>query len=113
VDYQIESAHTGKIVLRSSRQVEKAYVSINDHLIVNKKKIKSVTIKNVPIGNYNIHYTSGNWWYKERLDMQLPVKMESGKEVMCLVKVPPYRTGYWFYIAGQAVLSAAVGWVLK
>jgi hypothetical protein len=73
-------------------------------LIVDKKNVKSVTINNVPDGNFNIHYTSDNSWYKDKLDVQIPLKMENGKEMTKLVEVPPYSTGYWIYMGGMAVL---------
>ncbi len=113
LNYQLESTNTGKIVLKSSKPTEKTAVAINGYEIIKKKKVKTVTINNVPAGDHTIRYASLNKWYKERLDVQIPVKVENGKEVTTLVDVPPYSTGYWFYIAGQAVLSAAIGLVLK
>jgi uncharacterized protein YcfL len=104
VNYQTESANTGKVVLKPSKPTERTFVTINDNLIVDKKNVKSVTINNVPDGNFNIHYTSDNSWYKDKLDVQIPLKMENGKEMTKLVEVPPYSTGYWIYMGGMAVL---------
>jgi len=104
VNYQTESANTGKVVLKPSKPTERTFVTINDNLIVDKKNVKSVTINNVPDGDFNIHYTSDNSWYKDKLDVQIPLKMENGKEMTKLVEVPPYSTGYWIYIGGMAVL---------
>ena len=104
VNYQTESANTGKVVLKPSKPTERTFVTINDNLIVDKKNVKSVTINNVPDGNFNIHYTSDNIWYKDKLDVQIPLKMENGKEMTKLVEVPPYSTGYWIYMGGMAVL---------
>ena len=113
LNYQLESANTGSIVLKSSRLTEKTSVTLNDNLIVNKKKIKSVTIHHVPTGNYTFHYVSGTKWYKKKLDVQVPVQMENGQEVTKLVEVPPYKKGYWYYLAGQVVLSGAVSALLR
>ncbi len=104
INYQSESANTGKIVLKPNQPTGRTFVTINDNLVVDKKNVKSVTIKNVPNGVYNIHYTSDNTWYKEKLDVQIPVKIESEKEITKLVEVPPYSTGYWIYVSGIAVL---------
>ncbi len=104
VNYQTESANTGKVVLKPSKPTERTFVTINDNLIVDKKNVKSVTINNVPDGDFNIHYTSDNSWYKDKLDVQIPLKMENGKEMTKLVEVPPYSTGYWIYMGGMAVL---------
>ncbi len=113
VNYQLESANTGTIVLKPSKVTEKTSVTLNDHLIVNKKKVRSVTIHNVPDGTYDIHYVSGTKWYKERLDVEIPTEMGNGKKVTKLVQVPPYKNGYWYYLAGQAVLSGAIGVLLR
>lgn len=67
-----------------------------------------MTIKNVPNGDYNIQYTSDNSWHKDKLDAQILVKMEGGKEITKLVEVPPYSTGYWIYVSGMAILP----WVI-
>ena len=108
VNYQTESANTGKVVLKPSKPTEKTYVTINDNLIVDRKNVKSVTINNVPNGDYNIHYTSDNSWYKDKLDTKIPLKMENRKEMTKLVEVPPYSTGYWIYMSAAAILP----WVL-
>tara|TARA_B110000971_G_C19615269_1_gene322222 strand:+ start:65 stop:472 length:408 start_codon:yes stop_codon:yes gene_type:complete len=108
VNYQTESANTGKVVLKPSKPTDKTYVTINDNLIVDRKNVKSVTINNVPNGDYNIHYTSDNSWYKDKLDAKIPLKMENGKETTKLVEVPPYSTGYWIYMSAAAILP----WVL-
>jgi hypothetical protein len=113
VNYQLESANTGSIVLESSRLTEKTSVTLNEHLIVNKKKIKSVTIHNVPTGNYTFHYVSGTKWYRKKLDVLVPIQMENGKAVTKVVEVPPYKKGYWYYLAGQAILTGAASALLR
>jgi hypothetical protein len=97
VPYQTETANTGKIILRPAKVTKKTFVTINDNLIVNKKKVKSITIGNVPSGEYKIQYTSDNKWYKDKLDSHYDVKMENNKEITKLIEVPPYSTGYWVY----------------
>jgi len=111
VNYQTESANTGKVVLKPSRPTTSTYVTIDDNLIVDKKKVKSVTINNVPDGDYNIRYTSDNSWYKNKMDVHIRVEMENGKEMTKLVEVPPYSTGYWVYMSGMIVFSASLSLV--
>jgi uncharacterized protein YcfL len=108
VNYQTESTNTGKVVLKPSNPTERTFVTINDNLIVDKKNVKSITINNVPNGDFNIHYTSYNSWYKDKLDVQIPLKMENEKKMTKLVQVPPYSTGYWIYVSGISILP----WVL-
>jgi hypothetical protein len=104
VNYQTESANTGKVVLKPTNATSTTYVTINDNLIVDRKNVKSVTINNIPNGDYSIRYTSDNSFYKNKLDAKIPLKMENSKEITKLVQVPPYSTGYWIYLCGIAVL---------
>ena len=108
VDYQHETSNTGKLVLKPSKPTQRTYVTINDSLIVDKKFAKSVTLNNVPKGAHVINYTSENGWYKDKLNAEIPLTMESGREITKLVEVPPYSTGYWIYIAASAISSALI-----
>ncbi|MBK7762508.1 MAG: hypothetical protein IPI46_03945 [Bacteroidetes bacterium] len=108
VNYQTETANTGKVTIKPTKPTDKTYVTINDSLIVDKKNVKSVTITNLPIGDFNIHYTSDNSWYKDKLDTRISVKMEGSKEITKLVEVPPYSTGYWIYITGIAIMPPLI-----
>lgn len=97
VNYQTDSTNTGNVVLKVSRPTQNTYVTLNDQLMVDKKNVKSLTVKNVPNGEYNLHYVSESSRYKEKLDAQMPITMVGGKEVTKLVEVPPYSNGYWVY----------------
>ncbi len=108
VNFQTESANTGKVIIRPSKPTQNTFVTINENLIVNKKNVKSVTINNVPNGDHKINYTSENGWYKEKLNGEITIKMENGKEITKLVQVPPYSNGYWIYISGLAILSGVL-----
>lgn len=99
VAYQTDNANTGKIILKPAKPTKKSFVTINDNLIVDKKQIKSVVITNVPNGDYKIHYSSDNQWYKDKLDSEIDVKMSNSKEITKLIDVPPYSNGYWIYNA--------------
>lgn len=108
INYQTETTNTGRILLKPSKPTERTFVTINDSLIVENKSIKSITINNVPLGNFNLHYTSDNSWYKDKLDVQIPIEMKSGKEITKLVEVPPYSTGYWIYFTGIAIIPPLI-----
>lgn len=95
VDYQSDPSNTGKIVLMPNKPTGGTFVTINDKLIVNKKIVKSVTISNVPKGNYEINYTSENSMYKTKLDAKISVKVNKNDEITKLIEVPPYSTGYY------------------
>ena len=108
VDYQNESANTGKLVLKPSKPTQRTYVTINDSLVVDKKFAKSIILNNVPQGAHVVNYTSENGWYKEKLNAEIPLKMESGREITKLVEVPPYSTGYWIYVTASAILPSLI-----
>ena len=108
VNYQTEKANTGTISLKPVKPTTKTFVTINDNLIVEKKNVKSVKILNVPNGEYKIHYSSDNSWYKNKLDSNIVVKMEGNKEVTKIVEVPPFSTGYWIYITGCVAIPIII-----
>ena len=105
VGYQTEGANTSTIVLKPSKATEKSNVTINDNLIVDRKKVKSITIKNVPAGDYTVNFTCESGWYKEKINAAIPVKSNGdGKTITKLIEVPPYSTGYWIYISACAII---------
>ena len=112
VDYQSEATNTGKLVLKPSKPTQRTFVTINDSLVVDKKFAKSVTLNNVPKGAHVVNYTSENGWYKEKLNAEIPLEMESKREITKLVEVPPYSTGYWVYLSASAILPALIGLAL-
>ena len=110
VDYQVDSANTGTVVVKPSKATSATYVTIDDNLIVDKKSIKSVTIQNVPVGDHNIHYASTHLAYKEKIDEQIKVEMDTPRKITKLVEVPPLSTGYW--IAYGVIFFAILGPVI-
>lgn len=112
VSYQAESSNTGQIVLKPSKPTSRTFVTVNDNLMVDKKNVKSVTISNVPEGEFEVHYTSDNGWYKNKLDQKIPIEMKDGKQITKLIEVPPYSTGYWVYVTGMAILPWVVIYAL-
>ena len=109
VDYQQDSTNTGKVILKPSKPTAGTSVTINDRLIVDNKSVKSVTINNIPIGKYSIAYmTPESMLYKEKLDAQISVEMDSSREITKFVEVPPYSTGFWLYAIGMPVLVGVV-----
>jgi hypothetical protein len=108
VTYQAEKSNTGTLVLKPNKPTAGTYVTINDNLIVNNKGAKSIIINNLPSGEYSIHYTSENMWYKEKMDARIPLKMDAGREITKLVEVPPYSTGYWIYTIGLPLFLLSI-----
>lgn len=109
VSYNSEKESTGKVVLKPSKPTVRTFVTINDNLVVDKKRVKSVTITNIPDGEHQIHYASDNMWYKDKMDVQIPLKMSDGKSITKLVEVPPFSTGYWIYTSVMIFLLLGGG----
>jgi len=95
--YQNNSANTGSIKIKPSTSLKAASVTIDGNLLWDrKKKIKSITITNVPIGTHNVNVTSASWYYKEAVNHKETIRINSaGDNKAILVSVPPYSTGYW------------------
>lgn len=91
------SQSTGTITIMPVKKTIGTTVTLNDSLIVKKKKVKSLTIENVPVGNHTIQYNADNSYYQYPLDTLITVDMSTPKQVTKTVKVPPYSTGYYIY----------------
>jgi hypothetical protein len=103
VNYQTETANTGKIIIKPNKSTSKTNVTINDKLIVDGKKLKKLTINNVPEGDYKIHYSSDSHIYKTKIDTVISIQIKGGKEITKLVTIPPYSTGFYIYIIGSLI----------
>lgn len=95
--YQSDKNITGKAVIIPTMATSYTYVMLNDSLILSKKYVKSLTLENLPDGEYTLQYTSYNPAFKEKLDKSLFLKIENGVSTTSLVAVPPYSSGYWIY----------------
>jgi hypothetical protein len=77
---------------------------MNDSLIVDCKKVRSVTINNLPAGNYKIKIRSSSSWYTERLCSSFALKTDGdGKTIVKEVKVPPHSTWYWVGVTSMVI----------
>ena len=97
VKYQESSENTGTIVLKPVKKTVKTYVSVNGTLLVDKRKVKSVTITNVPEGKQAVQYSSESSWYQYPIDSTYSIQVKTGGTTAKIVKVPPYSTGYYVY----------------
>ncbi len=111
INYQVDNENTGTLVLQPSRATGNTSVTINDNLLVDNQYVKKVTIKNIPEGEYDVHYISNNSWYKNKLDQNFNIKMKKNKIVTKLIEVPPYSTGYWIY-QGCVYSAEVTSWIL-
>ena len=95
--YQKENHNTGKAVIIPTISTSSTYVMLNDSLIIRNKNVKTLTLENLPAGEYLLQYKSYNPAYKDKLDQQIPLRVESGSNLTEIVGVPPVSSGYWIY----------------
>ncbi|HRZ96000.1 MAG TPA: hypothetical protein P5084_00475 [Paludibacter sp.] len=95
--YQPESQNTGKAVIIPTAATSNTYVMLNDSLILKNKVVKSLTLENLPAGDYILQYKSYNSAYKEKLEKQMFLRVENGSNLTEIVGVPPVSSGYWIY----------------
>lgn len=108
VNYQEETTNTGVLVIQPNRSTAKTYVTIDDSLIVEKKIIKKLTIRNIPEGVHLVNYVSENSALKEPLRANINIEVEAGKVKTKLVEVPPYSTGYYISMTLYTLLMILV-----
>ena len=107
VNYGAPSPNCGNIVIKPTSAVY-ANLTLNDSLLVKYKYVKSITIKNVPVGVNTIHLSGESNTLKESLDIKNEIKVIAGKTNTQLVTVPPKSTGYWIYSIGSLLILWAL-----
>jgi len=96
--YQANGNGTGTVKIKPSTSIKAASVTMDGNMIWEKKKrIKSITITNVPKGVHNVNVVSESWYYKEALNYKESVSVNANDNKALLVSVPPYSTGYYLY----------------
>jgi hypothetical protein len=109
VNYQAEPYQTSAIVLKPSKISHKTCIFINDSLVVENKNVKTVTISNVPSGEYKIKYKSRSGWYKEKLNSNITMTSAGdGKTIVKKVEVPQHSGWYWVCVSSVVVWPVAI-----
>lgn len=112
VDYPIKAESSGTLTLQPSGKTSKTYLTIDDNLVVQKKKVKSITVNNVPEGERKVHYISNSSIYKEKVNGGFTVQIYKGKNAVKLIELPPYSGGYWAAnIIGAALWGVGIALV--
>jgi hypothetical protein len=105
VNFQDSSENTGTIVLAPTAPIQGSVLTVNDKLIVDKKFVKKITVKNVPVGENQVNFSADSWAYKEKIDLKVTINTQSNKEVAKIVTRPPYSTGYYVLMAASILVS--------
>jgi len=104
------SAGTGKgvITMKPTTPTVRTYVTINDQLVVDSERVKSVTVTGLAEGENKIVYKSESSRYKEPMDIEQTIKVENGVNKTEILTVPPISDGYWIYTGLSTVGSTIV-----
>jgi hypothetical protein len=99
VQYQSETESTSSIKVKPSTKLRDVVVTLDGNLVWEKRrKVKSLTIQNVPAGNHELRVTSASWVYKDEINHTGNIEVKGKGETKTeLVSVPPYSVGYWIY----------------
>lgn len=112
VNYGPATVETGQVVIHPSGKTPNTFLTIDDRLILANKRVKSITVNNVPIGERKVHFMSNSSNYKEKVNGEFLVNVETGKSAVKLVELPPYSGGYWAAQIIGSVGSAVLGIVM-
>ena len=113
VQYQSETESTSTIKVKPSTKLRDVVVTLDGNLVWEKsRKVKSLTIQNVPAGSHELRVTSASWVYKNEINHTSNIEVKGKGETKTeLVSVPPYSAGYWVY-SGIVYLVAVSIWFL-
>lgn len=113
VQYQSETESTSTIKVKPSTKLRDVVVTLDGNLVWEKsRKVKSLTIQNVPAGSHELRVTSASWVYKNEINHTSNIEVKGKGETKTeLVSVPPYSAGYWVY-SGIVYLAAVSIWFL-
>jgi hypothetical protein len=111
VQYQSETESTSSIKVKPSTKLSDVVVTLDGNLVWEKRrKVKSLTIQNVPAGNHELRVTSASWIYKDEINHSATIDVKGKGETKTeLVSVPPFSAGYWIY-NGIVYLVAVTVW---
>jgi len=113
VQYQSETESTSTIKVKPSTRLKNVVVTLDGNLVWEKtRKVKSLTIENVPAGNHELRVTSASWIYKDEINHSKDIEVKGKGETKTeLVSVPPFSVGYWVYNGIVYVALISLYWL--
>ena len=103
VNFQTNSENTGSIVIALTAPLKGSVLTVDDKLLVDKEFVKKITIKNVPVGDHDVNFSSDSWQYQTNVNEKFKIKTEKEKESAKIVTRPPYSTGYYVLWGGEII----------
>ncbi len=88
-----------------SEPIHESIVMLDDKVMVDKKFIRKVTIKNVPNGTHKVNFYAQDWKYQDIKQEEFDVTVKDNKETGKVVVRPPFSDLYvaasvynfWFF----------------
>lgn len=111
VQYQSNSLSTSSIKVKPSSSLRNVVVTLDGNLVWEKtRRVRSLTIENVPAGIHELHVTSASWIYTDEINHSKEIEVTGKGETKTeLVSVPPFSSGYWLY-NGVVLLACGYLW---
>ena len=103
VNYQSEPGNTTSLVLRFNKVLHHTKVSVNEKLLVDGKLTRSVTLRNLPSGSYNIKCSAYSGWQKDDVCTTLKADI-NGAEITVVKSVDmPVKNG-WYWLGFTSLI---------
>lgn len=106
--YQPDASKNGTIYLKPTKSTNETTVRLNDSIIFSEKRVKSVTIENLPDGNYSVQYTGLNYLYSQKTDTTYQIEIQNGNLASDTITITPakkiYRIAKGITITGVILL---------
>jgi hypothetical protein len=104
VNYQEDPVNTTNLVLRFSKVSHHTRLSVNDKLLVDGKLARSVTVMNLPSGDYDIKCSAYSGWKKKNVCTSLKAGINgTGTTVVEHIDLPVKNGWYWLGISSLVV----------
>jgi len=107
ISYSHAPENNSTLILQPSKPVEKAFLTVNNQLLVDSKNVKKITISKLPQGDCRYQITSESSFLKTNLNETKTVNLQNGQVHTELIEVPPYNGAYYALLIGTSVISLA------
>jgi hypothetical protein len=97
VDYPDSNNGKGSVKIIPSRPISGAKLVFNNHLLVenDSQQVKSITVRNLPEGEYGYQLTCNNTALKQNMDAKNTFYQKGEAQNDFLHEAPPNSSGYW------------------
>lgn len=95
IDLHNNPENSGSLLITTSGTIKSSIFKLDDSLLVDRAKVSDIELKNVPIGDHRISFTSNYWGYTDTLRQKNTVTIEKNKRSKVNVIRPHYNEMYY------------------